>query len=68
MMPQMRVEVKDTKGFAQQWNYKGVALVLDDYVLQFATDWANIVLKSFVQQCQEAAAAEAAKKKVIITE
>lgn len=37
-----------TKGFAQAWDTGGIKVILDATSIKFATDWANIVLKSFV--------------------
>ena len=38
----------DTQGFANRWDLNGIKVILDSTTLQFATDYANIVLKSFV--------------------
>lgn len=37
-----------TKGFAGAWDSGGIKVILDNTTIRFATDWANIVLKSFV--------------------
>jgi hypothetical protein len=37
-----------TKGFASAWDSGGIKVILDNTTIRFATDWANIVLKSFV--------------------
>lgn len=46
MYPQ--VTKAQTKAFAQAWDRGGIKLLLDDSSVQFGTDWANIVLKSYV--------------------
>lgn len=65
------VTVKDAEQFSHVWRHKGVAIPMLDVHLQFAADFANIVLKSFVENAQRQAAAraaEAAKPKIISTE
>jgi hypothetical protein len=62
------VDRKQVEGFAKVWTYRGVALCLNDAHIQFAADFANVMLKSFVSNIakQQAAAIEAAKAKQII--
>ena len=55
------------KAFGQQWTHKGVAIFMDDTHFQFASDWANIVVTSIIEQ-QQKAAALAAKPKIVSTE
>ena len=52
------VEKKQTQAFAKAWDKSGIKMILDDTSIQFATDYANIVLKSFVDDL----AASARKK------
>jgi hypothetical protein len=61
------VSVNEAKRFSKAWSYKGVALVIDDPLCSFAADFANVVLKSFVQSFMQQQA-EAAKPKVKIVE
>jgi hypothetical protein len=42
------VTKEQTAGFAKAWDSGGIKVILDSTTIQFATDWANIVLKSFV--------------------
>jgi hypothetical protein len=52
MQVQMKVpvvNVSEAKRFSKAWSHKGVALVIDMPLCQFAADFANVVLKSFVQ-------------------
>jgi hypothetical protein len=58
-----KVDKNQVEGFAKVWTYKGVALCLNDAHIEFAKDFANVMLKSFVQQV---AAAQAAKVKTVI--
>lgn len=44
------VQLTDATNFSKVWNYKGVEILLEVPHCQFATDYANIVLKSFVDQ------------------
>lgn len=70
------VSINDAKGFSQVWNVKGVAIPLQDVHLQFATDFANVVLRNFIQQANAQAAARykaaqeqaAAASKVVLTD
>ena len=63
-----KVDRKQVEGFAKVWTYRGVALLLNDAHIQFAADFANVMLNSIVQQVtqQQAAALKAAKAKEII--
>lgn len=51
MVP-VKVTYKDTEGFSKVWTYKGIAMILNDTALTFATDYANLVLANFIRQCQ----------------
>lgn len=57
-----QVPKTEAANFAKVWkNPAGLTMILDDTTLQFATDFANIVLRSFiVQQMQIAAMKHAA--------
>ena len=45
-----QIDRKQVEGFAKIWTYRGVALLLNDAHIQFAADFANVMLRSFVQQ------------------
>lgn len=68
----LQINLKDAQQFSRVWTNNGVAIILQDVHLQFATDFANVVLKSFVENAQRAAqaaakhAADDAKPKVIL--
>jgi hypothetical protein len=44
------VTIDATRAFSKAWDSGGIKILLDETALRFATDWANIVLKSFVEQ------------------
>lgn len=52
------------RAFGKQWTHKGLAIFMDDTHYQFASDWANVLITSFVEQ----QAAQAAKPKVALTD
>jgi hypothetical protein len=71
-MVQMQVQIpvvslSEAQRFSKAWSHKGVALVIDAPLCQFAADFANVVLRSFAQSQMQAAQA-AAKPKVTIEE
>ena len=55
----------DAKNFGKVWTHNGVAIFMDETHYKFAADFANIAIKSFVEDAQRQAA-EAAKKKQIV--
>jgi hypothetical protein len=57
-----KVDPNDVKKFAQAWDLNGIKMILDSTSLQFATDFANVVLRSFVLNLKEQAAAIKAKQ------
>ena len=60
-MQPFKVGLEDAQGFSKVWNYKGLAMPLDEVHCEFAKDFANIVLRNFVEQMM--ANAKAAKAK-----
>lgn len=54
-MAPFSVRVEDAASFAKVWNYKGIVMPLDAVYHQFATDYANVVLKNFVTMIQQQA-------------
>jgi len=57
------VDRKQVEGFAKVWTYRGVALCLNDAHIEFAKDFANVMLRSFVA---EVAAAQKPKPPQVI--
>ena len=54
-MPQVafRVQPEETKNFASVYKVHGIYIPFGPEHIQFATDWANIVLNNFIEQCQQ---------------
>lgn len=44
-----KVTEEQTKAFANAWDSGGIKVIMDATSIRFATDWANIALKSFVE-------------------
>ena len=63
-----QVNKDQVAGFAKVWTYKGVAILLNEMHIEFAKDFANVMLRNFVQQIaqQQMAAAQAAAAKNIV--
>lgn len=59
-MQPFKVTLEEATNFSKVWNYKGLAVPLDDVHCQAMTDFANVVLRSFVEQMM--ANAKAAKE------
>jgi len=64
----VKVTKDDAKKFGQFWTHKGVAIFMDDTHYQFAADFANIVIKSFIEDAQRQAAEAAKKKQIVIAQ
>jgi hypothetical protein len=49
-IPKLNFTVNETqtKAFSMAWDSGGIKVIMDATSIRFATDWANIVLKSFV--------------------
>jgi hypothetical protein len=47
------VTKEQTAAFGKCWDSGGIKVIFDNTTLEFATAWANIVLKSFVYDMQE---------------
>lgn len=59
-----KIERTETAKFSHVWNKNGVQIILTPEAIDFATDWANVVLNNFIAMCQMQAqqAAEQAKE------
>ena len=67
----MQISRNETLKFAQAWTHKGVAIPMKDVHIDFACDWANIVLKNFIAMAQHKAAEarkQAEAKKLVLTD
>jgi hypothetical protein len=61
-----QVDTNQVREFGKVWNHKGVAIILNDLHIEFARDFANVVLRNFVQQvAMQQMAAKAAAPKII---
>lgn len=56
-----KVELIEAQKFAQVWNKGGISIILTPEAVEFAKDFANVVLNNFIQMCQQQAI-EAQKK------
>lgn len=63
----------EAKKFGAVWHHNGVNIILNDSHHKFAEDFANVVLRNFVLQCQAQAAAalkavkeQEAKSKIVL--
>ena len=61
-MTQFKVNKTEAEAFAKIWNQKGISIILNDSAIQFAADFANVVLRNFVDMCKEQAEFEAKQK------
>jgi hypothetical protein len=56
------VQIEETKDFSTQWTYKGLSVPLTEVHIQFATDFANIMLMGFVEFCKQQSKKSAVKE------
>ena len=61
------VTKEEAKKFSSVWNCNGVAIIIDDVHCKFAADFANVILRSFIEQYMRQQI-EASKPKVQIVE
>jgi hypothetical protein len=61
-MQPFKIEKAEVEKFAQIWNKSGVHIILPQEAIEFATDFANVAINSFIGMCQAQAAEEAAKR------
>lgn len=67
-MALIKVATKEmAANFAKQWTHKGVAIFMDETHYQFAADFTNVIITSFIEQKQREAR-EAAKPKVVLAD
>ncbi len=67
-MPQLiKVASKEmAANFSKQWTHNGVAIFMDATHHQFAADFCNVIITSFIEQKNREAAAKAAQQKVVV--
>jgi hypothetical protein len=61
----------EAEKFARVWNKGGVTVILPDIAIDYARDFANVVLNNFIAMCQANSKAqqetnEAAKQKILM--
>jgi hypothetical protein len=66
-----RVERIEAEKFSKVWNKSGIQILLTPESIDFAADFANVVLNNFIKMCEENAKVqqkleEAAKPKLIV--
>lgn len=67
-----KVQRVEAEKFSKIWNKGGISIILTPEAVDFATDFANVVLNNFIMMCQAQAtqaaakAAEAQKPKIIL--
>lgn len=64
-MQQFKVQRKEVENFSKVWRSKGgIVGTLNEHAIDFATDFANIVLRNFIDMCkQNVQAAQAVTQK-----
>jgi hypothetical protein len=56
---------EQASAFAKQWKHRNIHHIIDEVHANFAADFANVIVTSFVEN-QMKKAAEAAKPKVVL--
>jgi Recombination endonuclease VII len=69
-MQPFKVKLEEAVNFSKVWSYNGVSIPITKEEAQYATDFANVVLRNFIDMCQEQAKAaqKAAEPKKLIIE
>lgn len=62
-----KITPAQAKQFGGVWKHNGIHIFMDNPHYAFAADFANVVLKSFVEEAQRQAA-EAAKPQVVLAQ
>ena len=58
-IPVPSVTKQATLAFSKVWDSRGIKVLMDGAAIEFATDWANIVLRSYFENQVKAAMAAA---------
>jgi hypothetical protein len=58
-----KVNLEEAVKFSKVWTHNGVYIPLSDADCQFAVDFSNVVLRNFIEMCQQQAAQEAELRK-----
>lgn len=51
------VDIAQTRAFSKVWDSGGIKILFDEAALRMATDWSNIVLRSYIEQQMKAVVA-----------
>lgn len=64
-----KIDRREAESFARVWTRNGIAIPLSLASVDFATDFANVVLNNFIVMCEQKAikAKQAAARKMVIT-
>jgi hypothetical protein len=57
-----KVEIAAAMGFGKVWHHNGIGIILADSHYKFATDFANVVIRNFIDQTRAEIAAEEKKQ------
>lgn len=62
-MQQYSVTRTEAQNFARVWNKGGISIPMQDVHIDFATAFANVVLRNFITMCQQQVQARMAQPK-----
>ena len=48
-----KVERIEAENFSRVWNKRGIGIILTPEAIDFAVDFSNVVLRNFIEMCQE---------------
>lgn len=67
-MSNYKIDRREAESFARVWTRNGIAIPLSLASVDFATDFANIVLNNFITMCEQKAtkAKQAAARKMVL--
>ena len=67
-MTQYKINRQEAEQFSKVWTRNGIVIPLNSASMDFATDFANVVLSNFIRMCEQKALEakrQAAKKMVL---
>jgi hypothetical protein len=67
-MKQFKVDRREAEQFAKLWTRNGIVIPLNAFSIDYATDFANVVLSNFIIMCEQKAleAKRAAARKMVL--
>jgi hypothetical protein len=60
------VDIVEAQKFQSVWDFRGVAIPLPPEAAYFARDFANVVIRNFIELCQQQAKEKKELKKVTL--